>query len=290
MVKEKDLLPEYPERRDMRITTLVENTPGSGCCGSEHGLSFYIETKKHRILMDAGASPLFAENAEKLGADLAGVDLAVLSHGHFDHAGGLMTFAKIAPQAPIYLQEDAFGGYYAWRPDGDPYYIGVDPKIAALPQVVRVGKELALDEELTIFADISLDLPIPPGNRALLVKKESGWEQDDFRHEQCLRILQGGKSFLFSGCAHHGILNVLESWRRRFADEPDYVFSGFHMMQPEFSDADIARIEETARALMKTKTVFYTGHCTGQIPFDAMKRLMGDQLRYTHSGDVVELA
>ena len=88
----------------MRIVTLIENTPGDPRCACEHGLSLYLETHDHRLLMDTGSTGAFADNAEALGIDLTRVDTVVLSHGHYDHAGGLLRFAALNPGAPIYLQ------------------------------------------------------------------------------------------------------------------------------------------------------------------------------------------
>ena len=116
----------------MRIVNLVENTVCDNGCGAEHGLSYYIETKKHKILMDTGASDLFLKNAKKLGIDLTKVDILVLSHGHFDHGGGILSFAEINSTAKIYVQESAFGGFYKEEQEGYRY-IGLDPAIAALP-------------------------------------------------------------------------------------------------------------------------------------------------------------
>ena len=92
----------------MKVVTLMENTT---CCDElfcEHGLSLYIETEGHRILFDAGQSAAFADNAEKLGVDLREVDFAVLSHGHYDHGGGLGRFLEIHKTAPVYVSRYAF--------------------------------------------------------------------------------------------------------------------------------------------------------------------------------------
>ena len=102
----------------MRIINLVENTEGTSGCGVEHGLCFYIETEKHKLLMDTGQTGLLLENAEKLGIDLTQVDTVVLSHGHYDHGGGILPFAKINPTAKIYVPEAAFGEYYSMNKDG----------------------------------------------------------------------------------------------------------------------------------------------------------------------------
>ena len=122
----------------MRIINLVENTEGRAGCGAEHGLSFYIETEHHKLLMDTGQSGLFMQNAEKLGIDLTKVDTVVLSHGHYDHGGGILPFAEINRDAKIYVPEKAFGEYYSVSKAGEPHYIGLAKEIRELPQVVPV--------------------------------------------------------------------------------------------------------------------------------------------------------
>jgi len=76
----------------MLIKALVENTTITDDLGCEHGLSLYIETAKHKILFDVGASELFFQNAKKFGVNIADVDFLVISHGHYDHGGGLKAF------------------------------------------------------------------------------------------------------------------------------------------------------------------------------------------------------
>ena len=87
----------------MRIINLIENTKGCRDCLFEHGLSFYAETGKHRILVDTGASDAFIRNAARLEVDLKQVDMVILSHGHYDHAGGIPAFHRINPGAVIYM-------------------------------------------------------------------------------------------------------------------------------------------------------------------------------------------
>ena len=106
----------------MKITALTENTPFNDNISAEHGLSLYIETEKHNILFDMGQTSLFAENAKKLGIDLTKVDIAVLSHGHYDHGGGLTEFLKINKTAPVYINRYAFGDYY----NGTEKYIALE--------------------------------------------------------------------------------------------------------------------------------------------------------------------
>lgn len=89
----------------IKIVTLVENTKCDKACGSKYGLSFYIETKNHKILFDVGPNDLYYKNAKKLGINIEDVDTLILSHGHFDHAGGLNHFLKVNKKAYSQLKE-----------------------------------------------------------------------------------------------------------------------------------------------------------------------------------------
>ena len=276
----------------MKIINLVENTAGPSGCGAEHGLSFYIETARHKILMDTGASELFFENAQRLGVDLKAVDLVVLSHGHYDHSGGLVTFRSVNANAPIFLQTAAAGDYYSVREGEEPRYIGISENAKALQGLIFVPPvgELRIDSELSLFAGIGLSRPISSANGDLKEKTADGYADDSFGHEQCLVVREGRKSVLFSGCAHHGILNILDRYRELFGEDPTHVVSGFHMKKDSgYTEEDTQFIIDTALELTKYRTMFYTGHCTGEVPFEAMKKIMEEQLEYVHSGDEVIL-
>ena len=88
----------------MRILNLVENEEGVPDCEAAHGLSFYVETQNHKLLFDTSPSDVVLRNAERLGVDLTAVDTVILSHGHYDHSGGIMAFTSFNPNAKIYLQ------------------------------------------------------------------------------------------------------------------------------------------------------------------------------------------
>ena len=138
----------------MKITTLLENKTTCDALRCEHGLSLYIETAKHKILFDSGASDAFWENAKALGIDLAQVDIAFLSHAHNDHCGGLLTFLRGNRTAKVYLQKEAFGDYYVVTPTKCAF-IGLDPKLHEYAdRFVMAEGVTKLDEELTLFSGI----------------------------------------------------------------------------------------------------------------------------------------
>ena len=269
----------------MKIITLVENTCGDERCIAEHGLSIYIETDNHKLLLDTGQTDAVVKNAEVLGVDLSAVDTVILSHGHYDHSGGILPFSKINHTAQIIMQRAAVEPHF----NGDRY-IGIDKDLLDLPNVRLIDGDVQLDDELFLFSGITGRRCYPLGNRKLSRIENGEKIPDDFTHEQCLVIKQDGKHWLLSGCAHNGILNILDRYHDLFGNAPDYVITGFHMMKKdgEHSEEEKAVILQTAQELSRLNTVFYSGHCTGIPAFEMMKCVMGDQLIALHSGTYLE--
>lgn len=268
----------------MRIVILIENTDGQNECAFEHGLSVYVETEKHRLLSDTGASGKIVENAEQLGLDLKAVDLVCLSHGHYDHAGGLLSFYETNKTAPIYMQRSAVEEYYS----GDRF-IGIDPRICDLPTVRYLDGDHKIDDELELFSGVTGRRAWPSGNFTMRRKNGDQFVQDTFDHEQSLAI-HGEKEVLICGCAHCGILNILDQYRELFHRDPDIVIGGFHMMKKEeYTEEEAAVVTETAKELAGKETIYYTGHCTGGKALALMEPILKEKLIPLHSGMEIRL-
>ena len=268
----------------MKIITLVENTEGNENCIAEHGLSIYIETKKHRLMFDTGQTDAVVNNARVLGVDLSSVDIIILSHGHYDHSGGILPISGLNHTARIIMQRTAAEPHY----NGERY-IGIDEDILRLPNVSLIDGDIRLDDELFLFSGITGRRCYPQGNKKLSSLVNGEKVPDGFDHEQCLVISQNGENWLLSGCAHNGILNILDRYRELFGNAPDRVISGFHMMKKDggYTDDEKDVIIRTAKELAMMDTVFYTGHCTGIPAFDIMKEIMGDKLIALHCGELM---
>jgi 7,8-dihydropterin-6-yl-methyl-4-(beta-D-ribofuranosyl)aminobenzene 5'-phosphate synthase len=279
---------------ELRIVNLIENTEGRSECSYEHGLSFYIETEWHKVLLDLGQTDDSIRNAESLGIDLSAVETVVLSHGHYDHSGGIIPFSRINDRAVIYMQKAAGGEYYA--DDGimsgnDRYrYIGIDKDILKLPQVRLLQGDYVIDDGLELFMIKNRTHVIPFTNKRLLVKTDEGFVSDDFCHEHYLVVKENGLSVLLSGCAHNGILSILDAYKEKYGNLPDIVISGFHLMvKREYRENELEEVRSIAEELSTYQTKFYTCHCTGIPAFEEMKKIMGDQLEYVHSGEEIIL-
>ena len=136
----------------MKVTVLADNIDGE-CLKGEWGLSHYIEYKDKKVLLDAGLSGLFAENAQKMGIDLEGIDFAVLSHAHDDHANGFDTFFELNSHAPLYVAEGCRENCYDLV-DGHYKYAGIPRGILKrhADRIVRAKADMMIDDGIRLLA------------------------------------------------------------------------------------------------------------------------------------------
>lgn len=188
----------------MRVAVLAENTAVSEDFSYEHGLSLYIESDDKKILFDMGQSALFAENAIKLGIDLADVDFAVISHGHYDHAGGLKTFLDINSKAKVYIRRNAFCEHY----NALHKYIGIDKSLEKSNRLVFTDDVFEICDRMTLYSCNDRNFRHSESSSEMWVLRDGQFVPDEFFHEHYLLITEGEKRILFSGCSHKGIINI----------------------------------------------------------------------------------
>ena len=262
----------------MKWTVLSDNRSNDSRLSTEHGLSILLETKRHRILLDTGASDVFIKNADLLGIDLCTVDYAFISHGHSDHAGGLRYFLEQNRQAQVIVSPDAMSGkFYSKR--------GILHSITtAWPEInddrlILLDKTLEITKGLYVIAHIPQIHPMPKGNQHLFAEDANGeYVHDDFRHE--LALYSNG--FLFTGCAHSGLENILAACPYPV----NSVVGGFHLLDGQESEEEIKALAKRLKEHYPT-TQFYTSHCTGDNVFELMKDVMGEQLQSFKCGTII---
>ena len=282
----------------MRVTALIENDTADGHdeLTSEFGLSLHIQTDERSILFDTGASGAFADNARTLGIELADVDLAVLSHQHFDHGGGLERFLEINDTAPVYLRDAKVEDRIARIMAVVKKPIGIDRRLVT--RRIDRFRFTPADSEIApgvwILTRIGTAHPRPLGNRRLMVIRDGALEPDSFDHELVLVVREDDGMVVFSGCSHSGILNMVDVAKRKFPGDPvKAVFGGFHLIGlPIFNTMAVPKdeVEDIARKMLdRVDGAVYTGHCTGRKGFDVLGSVMGDTLKSFATGASAEV-
>ena len=254
----------------MMWTVLSDNRSDDSRLSTEHGLSILLDTERHKILLDTGASDVFIRNAEVLGVDLNDVDYVFISHGHSDHAGGLRYILEHNRQAKVIVSPDAMSGQF-FSKRGNLHSITAEWPEIDDDRCDLIDQTREVTEGLHVIAHIPQIHPMPKGNQNLYVQDANGsYIHDDFRHELALYI----DGLLFTGCAHSGLENILSAcpW------PVHTVVGGFHLLDGQETDAEIKALAQRLKT-KRPETRFYTSHCTGDHVFEVMKGMMGEQLQ-----------
>ncbi len=271
----------------MRILSLVEDWTARDDLKRTHGMCLYIQTAQHKILFDVGPDDTFMQNAEACGIDLKAVDTLILSHGHKDHGGGLGIFLQLNHTAKIYARPEAFTPHYC-KMLNVPFFCGLDSKYQNKKQIVYTDSRYIIDRSLILFSDIEGNRCIPTLNHSLQKKQGKQRVADDFVHEQNLVILENGKVVVIGGCAHRGIVNIIEQAYFLSGKPVDVVVAGFHLTDPISKKTENnAFLDRLAYNLKKHSCLYYTCHCTGHAVFEYLQRQVGENLRYLALGDEI---
>ena len=220
----------------MKVTALIENLPSADrpdlVC--EHGLSIHIRQEDRSILLDTGATGRFVQNAKRLGIDLSVVEAAFLSHGHYDHTGGLLSFLEINRKAPVYAGKGVDGDlYFGLEFFPRKRYIGMDRQVlldhSARFRTVDGFSEVIPD--VFVLSDIPGKYPWPKGNKYIFARKDGKAVRDDFEHEIIVVVKEADGFVILTGCSHSGILNMIHAVLKKFPGFPvKAVFGGFHLI------------------------------------------------------------
>lgn len=248
----------------VRITVLVENSVNRGGLKAEHGWSCLIEMGKYRVLFDTGQTELLLDNARALGCSLENLDAVVLSHGHYDHTGGLAAVCNLSPATRTYLHPAALEPKFTTDADGSVCNVGMPARskealatlgsrLISTPSFQEVVPHVFVTGEIsrqTDFEDV--------GGRFFL--DELGQQPDPLSDDQAVFLETGEGVVILLGCAHAGSVNTLNHVDRLTGGKPiRAVMGGMHL-----GSANDLRIEQTIISLRQVNPArLLPAHCTG---------------------------
>ena len=265
----------------MKITTLIENLVYDKGLYAEHGLSFYIDSGYTRIVFDTGQSGLFYENSRKMGIDIRKADFLVISHGHYDHTGGISVFLEKNSLAKILIKPEAFlPKYKNNKKIGIPVKCKVPLKRqGTLKDITEIAKNIY------VFSKIKNYYKQDRHIRDFFTGPENNIEQDLFQDELFICIIKNNKLHILSSCSHLGITNIIETARRYFNLPVGSVIGGFHI-----KNAPDEPVNHILNYLNEIKVEnIGVSHCTGIENYFILKNKSTANVFYNHTGNNFEI-
>jgi 7,8-dihydropterin-6-yl-methyl-4-(beta-D-ribofuranosyl)aminobenzene 5'-phosphate synthase len=274
--------------KTIRITVLVENSVHRQGLVAEHGLSFHVQSGEHSLLFDTGQTDLAVINAETLRLPLDRLEAIVLSHGHYDHTGGVPAMLDVVPEARVYLHPAAFGKKFS-QSSGQSRPIGMSDCVA---QAIRrcAGGFIETKGRTEIMEGVFATGEIPRAatcedtGGAFFLDAE-GTRPDPLVDDQALVIDLGRSVVLLLGCAHSGVVNTLDHVRHLTGGKPvSAVIGGLHL-----GSASEERIQQTITRLRAANLeCLAPAHCTGWLATAELWQAFPEICRPASVGTVFE--
>jgi len=270
---------------DVIITVLLNNTTLNDSLIAEHGLSLWIEYRNNRVLFDTGQSNAVISNARKLGIDFASTDAIVISHGHYDHTGGLSDAVDIALKAKIYLHPSAIEPKFN-KKNMSAKYIGMSDSAKKAIQGRHVIWTAA---SAYLYPGVAVTGQVPRTNDfedvgGAFFLDENCMKPDNLLDDQTLFMESSKGLVVVFGCAHSGVVNILDYISRLTGCKKIHaVIGGMHLL-----NANHNRIENTIKAFRKYEIQkIMPMHCTGQKAMEELKNVFGDKCLLLCAGDKI---
>ena len=242
----------------------MENRSPKACYMAEHGLSLLVECDGFRLLYDTGASPAFLNNARSMGIDLHDLDALVVSHNHYDHAGGITAlFAHTQKSIPLYLGHAFFEERYSVKTDG---ILDIGSSVSCefldarkIPVTEVSSQPIELYPGVYVLSGFRTRIPEEAPPKSVLRGVRTALRQDTFEDEVAVILRTENELCLLSGCSHNGLISMCRYVESVFGRPVTTFIGGTHLM-----NSSQYRIEFTCNQI-KRSSIRRLGacHCSG---------------------------
>jgi 7,8-dihydropterin-6-yl-methyl-4-(beta-D-ribofuranosyl)aminobenzene 5'-phosphate synthase len=276
----------------LRITILSENTAGMGDFLAEWGLSVLIETDTATILLDTGTSISALHNAVSMGIDLTKIDKIVLSHGHYDHTGGLREILhKMKKKVEIIAHPDIWQAKYHRRNNDPEEYIGIPfqrEQLESLGALFKLTREpVKITDKIWTTGEVPMITGYETIDSGLFIKQDSVLKPDPVMDDQAVILNTNNGLVIVLGCAHRGMINTIyHAQKISGVNEIRAVIGGSHLI-----GSTEERLWQTITALHELGVAkLGLCHCTDLPAISILAQEFGEGFIFNKCGSVMELA
>ena len=266
----------------MKIITLIENQVNKAGLIAEHGLCLYIDTGTKKILFDTGQTDAFIKNADKLGVNLSEIDSVVISHGHYNHMGGLPAFLELNSKAKVFLKKEALNHKFNNGSNS------LEPPIDLEKYQDRlefVSQPIEIDEGIFVMPDIPIRDSTDTNFQKCKVKIGEKMIDDEFPDELFLTIIKKNKLSILSSCSHRGITNIIREAKEHFDLPVKLILGGFHFK--EFAAEQYVNITYYLNQI-EPETIGIC-HCTSMQKYADLANDCHTNVMYNFTGNAIRL-